>query len=864
MGRKGLEMRGYRVVISGVVAMVALTSMALGAPVHPSAAHVPAVAGDGDGGGQTAPGDDFLTSRLLTGNRTPSADAFRVVGQEAQALSVQSASADPTDANAQWTFQGPTNIDNNGAPHTDGGGRIPDLAVDPKHAGTVYVATAGGGLWKTTDAGAHFASAWPITSTQAMGAVAVGSDGTVWAGTGETNPGGGSITFFGDGLYRSSDGGANWSRTTLIGSGEANTIARIAIDPTNPNHVWVAVSGNLFIAGGNRGVYVTSDGGTTWKQSLAPPNGTTGADDIQVDPKDPKTVYAAMWDHVRTPDHRTYTGIGSGVWKTTDGGSTWTELTSPTAVITNHLLADNPNNGRIGIGLDPENDQNVYIDYANDPTGKFLAFFVSNDGGTTFTPPPAAQAELAPSQLVYGWWFGRVWVDPKNSSNIWLAGLNLYYSNDGGMTWTSDNTVHADQHAMAWDPNVPNQVYLGDDGGFYTSTKNGQPDASGASTFTPAAFQPWTQFDGLDVSEQTPSRIIGGLQDNGSQRSWATSGGGAGQAGWNSTYGGDGQQNLVNPKNQQIVYSCLQYGNCAVSSDGGNTMTEFDTGGTGATTTGTVSGRHAYFTPMAFDPTNPSTVYYAGDVVNVSNDDGNNWTPISPNLGGTNPGTETDPLYAGHYGAVTTLSVSKTDPNTVWAGTDVGMVWMTSNAKSSPAMPTWTQVTGLPTQWVSRVLIDPANVKVVYVTFTGYRAGDNHPYVERTNDGGSTWTNLTGNLPEATVNDVALVNNRLYAATDTGVYVSDPAADPVGGGAFAWRELGNNLPNIAATALRFIPGNSTLYVATFGRGVWSLAIAAAPVQAVPEVAMPLLLVPGGAAMLGMLAWRRRRRPRWSS
>src|SRR5207302_2427674 len=164
--------------------------------------------------------------------------------------------------------------------------------------------------------------------------------------------------------------------------------------------------------------------------------------------------------------------------------------------------------------------------------------------------------------------------------------------------------------------------------------------------------------------------------------------------------------------------------------------------------------RNVYFTPMAFEPGHPSTVYYAGDVMNVSDDDGTNWRVISPNLGGNNPGTETDPLYAGHYGAVTTIAVSASNPNIVWAGTDSGLTWFTTDAKNTATMPTWTQVSGpgatsqLPTEWVSKVLIDPANPQTVFVAFSGYRAGDNSAFVERSNDGGANWTNLTSNLPQ--------------------------------------------------------------------------------------------------------------------
>ena len=820
-----------------------------------------------------APMDEYLNARLTTGNRALSPDAFTVAGQQALAVQSQTAASDPADASAVWLHQGPTNIDNPHPSHNDGGGRIADLAVDPNNANTVYVATAGGGVWKTTDHGQNFSSVWPNSYTQAIGAVAVGQDGTVWVGTGETNPGGGSITFFGDGIYKSTDAGATW---TNVGLNDSWTIARIVVDPSNAQHVWVAVSGNLFLPIGKRGVYVTSDGGTSWTQSLAAPNSSTGASDLALSRQHPGTVYAAMWDHVRVPDHRTYTGIGTGVWKTTNSGATWTELTSTANAAITHLPADNPANGRIGLAVAPSDETRVYVNYANDPNGAFESWHVSTDGGATFTAPAQAQVQLrvpvTNSSYVYGWWFAKTFVDPKDQNHVIVTGLCLWSSTDGGTTFpTDDCSVHADQHAMAWDPNVANQVYLGNDGGFYTSTQNG---ASG--TWTPAAYQPWPQFVGLDVSEQDPTRIIGGLQDNGSQRSWNDSGATVAPNQWNSVFGGDGQQNLIDPQNQQIVYSCLQYGICSVSYNGGNSSNEFDA--ESGNPQSATAARHVYFTPLAFDPSNPSTVYYAGDIVNVSHDDGATWAQISPNLGGPNPGTETDPLYAGHYGAVTTISVARQNPQIVWVGTDTGMVWKTTNALSSPTMPTWTQVGGLPTRWVSKVLVNENDPQVVYVAFSGYRAGDNLPYIERTNDGGATWTNLSTNLPEATVNDIVQANGRLYVATDTGVYVSEPSADPVAGAAFNWMQLGSNLPNTAATALRFIPppppaigptgsqavvpigGLGTMFVSTFGRGVWALPLTV-PAANIPEAPNPLLLPATALVVVSSLAILRGRRRR---
>jgi len=871
------------------VALAGVISTAAGRPPHPAAVR------QGHLAFEAAPDQAYLDERLA-GNHPLAQDAFQAIGQEALGVRARTLASDPSDANQQWQFNGPTNIGNPHPANSDGGGRVPDLAVDPRpgHGATVYIATASGGIWKTTDGGKTISSVWPITNPQPIGAIAVGPDGTVFAGTGETNPGGGSITFYGSGIYRSTDGGATWKN---IGLTDSWTIGRIVIDPrasaTGTYKVWVAASGNLFLPGHQRGVYTTTnalahtggtDDGVTWKLSFTPPNATTGAVDLALSRQHPDVVYAALWDHSRSRDTWAYTGAGSSVWKTTDGGTTWTDLTSAGNAATDHLLAEgNPDIGRIGVAVAPSNDNYVYVNYANETEGVQAAFFTSTDGGTTFTEDVQTSAAFASNvtaaSYVYGWWFAKVFVDPANPQHVFVTGLCLWDSTDAASTVNSDCNVHADQHAMAWDPDKLNQVYLGDDGGFYTSTQDGA-----IGSFAPAANQPWTQFAGLDVSEQNPSRIIGGLQDNGSQRSWDSSGNTVGQDKWNSVYGGDGQQNLIDPANQNIVFSCLQYGVCQVSTDGGNTGNEFDTTPLSLNqncTTCTHTTRNAYFTPMAFDPSSPSTVYYGGDQINESNDNGSTWRVISSNLGGPNSGTNTDPLYAGHFGAATTIAVSKSNDNVVWVGTDSGCIWSTTNALSNPALPTWTDVSGpcgpsatpptatplttaLPTHFVSKILIDPTNPQTVFVAFSGYRSGDNAAYVERTNNGGSIWTNLSSNLPEVTVNSLALVHGRLYAASDTGVYVSAPGVDPTTGPAFTWDQLGNNLPASPATALRYVPQNDTLYVSTFGRGVWSLPLSV-PGTRIPDAASPLLLPAGaGVALLGVAMLRLRRRLGWRS
>ena len=705
------------------------------------------------------PGEAMLVQRIAGESVVEEQSYRRALGQ---ARALRTETADRAEIAAlRWRGEGPTNV----------GGRLKDIAVAPD--GTLWIAAASGGVWRSDDGGQTFTSSWPDSLSQAVGALARGPDGTLWAGTGETSPGGGSTTFAGTGLYRSTDDGRTWRQSGLA---DSRRIAEIIVDPADARRIYVAVSGDLFRPGGTRGVFRSTNGGRTFQKVLGGATPTAGAADIVIDPKNTQNVYATFWDHQRQPDLRTYGGPGSRAYKSTDGGGTWQELGGG-------LPPPGPDTGRLAITLAPSDPGRLYLLRVH-RLGEFDGLFTSADAGATWTRLPD-NATLRSSQSTFGWWFGKLWVSPGDAGDLWVAGVPLLRSRDGGQTWGfGAQGVHADQHAMLWDPRRPGTIYLGNDGGFYRTDDDG-------ATWTKAAVEPYTQFYTLDVGEQDPTRIVGGAQDNGCNRSYGNP-----EGGWDGFACGDGLETLINPVDQNLVYACSQNGNCSRSVNGGDTVQNF--------TSATTSQRRGWKSPVEFDPNDPSVMYYGGNILNRSTDAGVTWTPISPDL---TDGPGRDTIYP--FGTLTTVAPAKSDPNRVYIGADDGTVAVTRDGGA-----TWTKInTGLPDRWVTRLRVDPANADIVYATLSGFRSGVDAAHVFRSTDAGATWRNISGTLPNAPVNDIVQVGRALYVANDVGVYVS-----PFG--TSLWLPI-PGLPETPVMELRVHRPTDRLYAATFGRGMYS-------------------------------------------
>ena len=762
-----------------------------------------------------------------------------LVTQAQVAQARQQAANVPVGDTAAWNFVGPTNV----------GGRVAALAVDPTTTpSTVYAAITAGGIMKSTDGGVTWTPDWPSSNVQVMGALARGSDGTLWAGTGEANPSGGGDEFLtdaapmGNGIYKSTDGGQNWQLSGLPNSG---AFGKIAVNPDNPNEVWAAASGWLEVTSSQRGLYHTTNGGRTWVKSLAPPNSTTGAIDVAVDPANPDIILAALWDRSRSDGSFYYGGTGSGLYRSTNDGQSWTRLdnsdiTGPVCSWdrTGSGLNVSPDLSRIGIAFAPSDPNRVYIQ-SSGFDGPDKGFYISNDAGQTWT---CSGGEPGSNTAGYEWAFGKLWVDPANENHVFAADVSLRESTDGGDTWTSSRGPHSDNTSMAWDPNVPNKVYLGTDGGVYYSTQNGA-----TNTWTHAAVEPWNQVYHLSVSQQDSSRMVAGLQDQGSVRSWTPGTEPTDPTQWNSYGGGDGHYSLINPDNELQYYACSQGTppriSCSQYVDSAAT-------GSGVTTTVTrlsspswpAGTRVNFDMPLTLDPADPNYVYVAGTSIARSGDGvvsgPNAWTVISPptpdspdSLPGVVPPDQINPdsAYINTYGTVTEIAPAKstgtstTPSSTIYAGTDTGKVWKTTNATASdPSQVTWTQLGAgvLPQRWVTTMAVDPTNPDHAYVGFASYNSNKQpQPAANlwETTDGGTTWQDITANLPNTPIWMLTYdqSSNQLYAATDFGAFYLQ-------NGSTSWTRLGSGLPNAAVTDLKFSGDGNTIYAGTYGRGVWQI------------------------------------------
>jgi photosystem II stability/assembly factor-like uncharacterized protein len=666
-----------------------------------------------------------------------------------------------------WVQRGPTNI----------GGRITGLAVDPRDRNVIYAGAASGGILKSTNGGQRWFPLFDTQPTLSIGSLAIDPQNPdiLYVGTGEANAGGGSVTYGGFGVFKTTDGGLSWENSGLQ---DTRYIGKVIVDPSNTNRVYVAAVGTLFSTNPDRGVYRTTDAGLNWDKVLFVSD-STGAIDIIQDPINTDILYAAMWERVRHPDSRRYGGRTSGIFKTTDGGDSWEVLTGG--------LPSGPDVGRIGLTLSAASPSTVYAIYADD-VGYFSGVYKSTNSGNNWNR--VNDSYLSSLYSSYGWWFGVIVADPTDADVVYAHGVPMYKTTDGGNYWFEIAwSNHVDHHAMVIDPGDPGWVIEGNDGGVYIST-------NGGSTWDKLPDLPITQFYTGEIDYLNPERFYGGTQDNGTVRTWDGT-----IDDWEMIYGGDGFYVLVDPTNSNIIYAEYQYGGFAKSTNGGLSFS-------GALNGVNSSDRRNWSTPVAMDPSDPNTLYYGTYRLYKTTNGAQNWSAISGDL--------TDGPGSGNlvFNTLTTIAVSPVDSRIVYVGTDDGNVWVTFNGGQD-----WYDIgADLPERWITRVAADHVDPLKAYVTISGFRWDSPLPHVYVTEDGGNSWTDISDGLPEVPVNDIIIdTNNRdyLYVGTDVGVFRSTD-------GGVEWESLHDGFPVVPVTDLTFHKPTRTLSAATYGRSMFTV------------------------------------------
>jgi photosystem II stability/assembly factor-like uncharacterized protein len=670
-------------------------------------------------------------------------------------------------------FAGPTNI----------GGRVSDIEFNPLDPNIVYAGAATGGVFKSTDMGLTWVPIFDDQGFLPVGDIAVDPlhPDTIYVGTGEPN--GGHNNILGGGVYKSVDGGTTWQ---FIGLGNTVSTGRIVIDPSNTQRVFVASVGSYFGSNPERGIYRSTDGGQTWSPSLFVSD-TTGAIDIVIDPINPLRLMASMWERIRRPNSSHLNGPTSGIYRSIDGGDSWTELT------TNLPNPSSVNVGRIGLSLHAANPDIAYALYTD---GSFYSgLYRTTDFGTSWTNVDPNQ-NISAGTSSFSWYFGQVRAHPIDPNTVYALDVAFMRSINGGSSWPiiygygGPSILHVDHHALAINPSNPNYLLEGNDGGINIST-------NGGVNWIKVAELPVTQFYEIGLDYNNPQRLYGGTQDNGTLRTLTGN-----LNDWTRIYGGDGFYVLVDHTNSDVIYAESQFGNLGKSTDGGSSFSGATNGIDGSEPTN-------WSTPVAMDPNNNNTLYYGTDRVYQTTNGATSWTAISPDL--------TDGIAGTRLGTVSTIGVSPVLSGVIWAGTDDSHVWYTIDGGIN-----WTDVSGsLPYRWVTRVIPDPQNETTAYVTFSGLKWKDPQPHVFKTTDLGQTWTDISSNLPDAPVNAFAvdpLDNNWLFAGTDLGAYYS---AD---GGA-NWTYISSDLPIVSVYDMKIHPTDHFLVLGTHARSMYKMDLA---------------------------------------
>lgn len=674
-------------------------------------------------------------------------------------------------------------------------GRVSDIEGHPTDNKTIYIGTAGGGVWKSNDGGVIFNSIFD-DYCQSIGAVAVDPndpDNSIWVGTGEVWTR--NSTSVGDGIYHSKDGGKSWDKMGLENS---DRISAVRIHPSDPNLIYVGVQGALWGPSEERGVYKTVDGGVTWDKILFVDE-NTGCSELVMDPKDPNTLYASFWEHRRTAWSFSSGGENSALYKSTDGGKSWNKI---------HNGFPKGKLGRFAIAIAPSNSNILYSVVESADKNK-SGLYRSDDAGASWKH---LNADFA--LTVRPFYFSRVVVHPTNPDILLKAGLSGSISRDGGETFSSLGMMHSDIHDLWFDIKDPDKIFAATDGGLYRSLNMG-------TTMERVENLPICQFYQISVDNQEPYNIYGGLQDNGSWYGPSASPGGVEARDWEVIGVGDGFRVYPHPTKPHIMYSEMQ---------GAEQVWRYDSKirQTRVINPLPIEGdpilRFNWNAAIVTSPNNPDRLYIGSQFLHKSDDMGNTWVKISPDLTTNDPvkqnqeesgGLSKDNSGAENHCTIFTIAESSLDQNVIWVGTDDGNVQVTQDGGK-----TWTNtsenITGLPKNtWCYHIEASSFDKGTAYAVFDGHTRNDKKAYCYKTTDFGKTWTSIitddvygfARSFQEDYVNP-----NLLFLGTEFGLYVT------LNGGK-NWVKFENNMPATAVHFLELQKNTNDLVIGTHGRGV---------------------------------------------
>jgi uncharacterized protein YbjT (DUF2867 family)/photosystem II stability/assembly factor-like uncharacterized protein len=734
-----------------------------------------------------APYEHFFLQRAYP-DQQPDINAIEKGWQQARSMALSKSGG----LQGLWTVEGPGNI----------GGRANVVAVHPTNENIVFAGFSNGGLWRTTDAGASWQPVFDDQAWPSIGSIAIDQENPdiLYVGTGDPN-----ITFYpmlGDGIYRSTDGGDTWIH---IGLPQQRVISKIVLHPDQPDVLFAASMGLPFVRDEHRGLFRTTDGGKHWEQVLFISD-QAGVTDLVMDPFNPDILYASGWDRVRNNQESLVSGPGARVYRSTDGGTTWQELSNG--------LPDG-DLGRTGLAVSRLTPGRLYAMFVG-TDAQLAGIYRSDDGGDSWAPIGINGLESALGG--FGWYFGKIRINPADDDDLYLLGVDLWRGNADGSSWTPatppwwEYAVHADKHDLVF--SASGACYLATDGGLYRSTDLG-------ATWTDFENIPTTQFYRVAFNPHQPDRYFGGAQDNG------TTGGNAAMIdSWPRIYGGDGFRCVFHPTQPQVFYVETQNGGIAGTTNGGNSYFSANGGINSA-------DRRNWDMPYIMSPHDPTT-FYAG-TYRMYRSQGSLTPDFQPVSGDLTDGI----VYHPRHHNISSISESPLQQGRLYVGTADGKVWKAQ----APAFD-WSDITGdLPDRYVTCVTASPSQAGWLYVTHSGYRDNEFIPRVHRSADEGQSWTDISANLPNIAVNNLLVLpghaDSVLFAATDAGVYASTDAG-------VSWERLGANLPYVPVFELGWNPERRTVFAGTFARSILSYPVDSLLQTVPPDTAVAVLHRPDSA------------------